>query len=64
MEILMAAFSLAGEPVGLGDNVTAPASVAAIADQRPPYAPGLLVAICQDDAHQTNAPSNFATSIQ
>ena len=58
----MVAFSLSGEPVGMGENVRSPASVAAIAEQRPPGATGLLGVIVVDDSHQVYAPANFPTS--
>ena len=62
METLMAAFSLSGRPVGIDENVRSPASVAAIPEQRPRDATGLLGVIVVDDSQQVYAPSNFLTS--
>ena len=59
---VMAASAISGAPVGLGANVIAPASFAAIAGKRPREATGLLFSIVSGDANQTNAPANYSTS--
>ena len=57
MEMSMVALSLDGDSVGLAENAPAPASVLAIAGQRPRDATGLIGPIVLDNENKTYCPT-------